>query len=204
MKLSFLDRVPALELRDPLAEVLGELAPGETFRYEFADAVRLAGHCCPTIAGAWLVAVAGLEALYGKAPGVRGEIAVTVGGDPDDGSAGPVSQVLAFVTGAAPETGFRGLMGKWKRNDLLGFDPTLVGWVRFRRTDDGSHVDVAYDPHPVPAAPELGGLMTKVLTGKATPEERTRFGELWQARVEAILTGPRERVIRTRRDTARL
>ena len=48
----FFARVPAVTLRDPLAELLGA-AEGGLIEYRFADAVKLTGHSCPTVAGAW-------------------------------------------------------------------------------------------------------------------------------------------------------
>jgi len=50
----FFARIPTLTLRDPLAELLGA-ADGGLIEYCFADAVKLAGHSCPTVAGAWLI-----------------------------------------------------------------------------------------------------------------------------------------------------
>ena len=40
----------------------------------------------------------------------------------------------------------------------------------------------------VPFAPEMRDIMPQAVAGMASPEELQRFGELWQARVEAILT----------------
>mgnify|MGYP003492414693 FL=1 len=40
-------------MRDPLAELLGA-AEGGRLEYTYADAVKLTGHSCPTVAGAWL------------------------------------------------------------------------------------------------------------------------------------------------------
>ena len=40
-------------MRDPLAEFLGA-ADGGRLEYTYADAVKLTGHSCPTVAGAWL------------------------------------------------------------------------------------------------------------------------------------------------------
>jgi hypothetical protein len=181
---------PVLELGDPLAEALGGLAHGATFRYTFADAVKLCGHSCPTVAGAWLMAARALAALYPGATPERGQIEVTVGGERDDGSSGPIALVLGLVTGAAPDTGFGGLMGKWRRKDLLHFEPGLAGRVRFRRVDTGVTVETAYDPGHVPPDPDLPGLLTATLTGQASPDDRRRLAELWQSRVAAILSDP--------------
>lgn len=186
---------PVLELADPLAEFLGALAPGDRFRYTYEDVVKLAGHSCPTVAGAYLMTAAALRTLYGSDTPVRGEIEVTMGGDPSDGSAGPMSQVIAFITGAAPETGFLGLMGRWRRASLLRFDPSLDGRVRFRRADTGHTIEVSYDPSAVPPSPDMARLLPPALNGEATAEQRKRFADLWQARVADILTGDAARVI---------
>lgn len=196
--MDFASRIPAIELTDPLAEILGARAAGQTFRYTYADAVKLAGHSCPTIAGAWLVTVAALEALYpGQVP-ARGALSVVVGGAADDGASGPAASVIGLLTGAAPETGFRGLQGVHRRQGLLSFDPTARGRHRFRRNDTGAEVEVRYDPRPVPVSPELPALLAASLAGTASVEERRRAGALWQARVAEIMTGPRDRVIEVR------
>jgi hypothetical protein len=49
------DAGPCLTVHDPLAELLG--AGDGTWTYTFDDAVRLAGHACPTVAGAYVTAV---------------------------------------------------------------------------------------------------------------------------------------------------
>jgi hypothetical protein len=186
-----------LELKDPLAEALGALPPGGTFRYTYEDAVKLSGHSCPTVAGAFLMTAVALKKLYPDSIPERGQIEVTVGGVPNDGSAGPMAQVIALITGAAPETGFRGLMGRWNRNDLLKFDAKLKGRIRFKRRDSGASVELEYNPSPVASHPDLGKLLPLVLTGRASAEDRRRFAELWQARVSEILSGDPSRVVRT-------
>ena len=62
---AFFEQAPVLRLHDGLAELLGAPSDG-VIEYRYADAVRLAGHSCPTVAGAWLCARAGLRALYGE------------------------------------------------------------------------------------------------------------------------------------------
>jgi hypothetical protein len=51
---AFFDDVATIVLRDPLAELLGA-AEGGIVEYGYAEAVKLAGHSCPTVAGAWLM-----------------------------------------------------------------------------------------------------------------------------------------------------
>ena len=49
---AFFDQVPRLVVRDPLADFLGA-AEGGVLDYGYADAVRMAGHSCPTVASAY-------------------------------------------------------------------------------------------------------------------------------------------------------
>lgn len=60
---AFFDEAPRIVVRDPLADLLGA-AEGGLLEYRYLDAVRLAGHSCPTVAGAWLMARAALRSLY--------------------------------------------------------------------------------------------------------------------------------------------
>lgn len=190
---------PVIEARDPLAEALGAVEPDGTFRYTYEDAVRLAGHSCPTVAGAYMMTAMALARLYADSLPVRGEVEVVVGGDPADGRAGPMSQVVTLLTGAAPETGFHGLFGRWRRASLLRFDAALGGSrIRYRRTDTGAAVEASYDPGTIPPAPEIAGLLTATLSGTATPGEAARFRELWQARVAAILGEGAGRAVKLR------
>ena len=74
---AFFDQAPRILVRDGLAELLGA-AEGGLIEYGYADAVRVAGHSCPTVAGTWLMARAALRALYPDGPAERGEITVTM------------------------------------------------------------------------------------------------------------------------------
>lgn len=198
-ELAFADRVPTVALRDPLAEFLGVLPPGGTFRYGYEDAVKLCGHSCPTVARAYLMTVVALRELYPQETPVRGGVEVTVGGAAEDGGSGPMALVVGLITGAAPETGFGGLMGKWGRKDLLQFDSTLAGRMRFRRRDTGSALELSFDSSAVPAPLELSELMRASIAGRASPEEHRQFASLWRARVEQILTGDPAGLIRVRK-----
>ena len=61
---AFFEQVPSITLRDPLAELLGSV-DGGLMTYGYADAVRLAGHSCPTVASAYWLGVRAIQALYG-------------------------------------------------------------------------------------------------------------------------------------------
>src|SRR5574337_723501 len=60
---AFFDAAPTITAVDPLAEALGA-AEGGVIEYRYVDAVKLAGHSCPTVAGAWLMTRAALAQLY--------------------------------------------------------------------------------------------------------------------------------------------
>ena len=70
---SFFNQAPTITVRDTLAEFLGAAENG-ILTYRYADAVRLCGHSCPTVAGAYLMVIKGLEALYGAELPQRGDI----------------------------------------------------------------------------------------------------------------------------------
>jgi hypothetical protein len=183
----FFATAPPLHLRDPLAELLGAVPPGSALEYTFTEVVKAAGHVCPTVAGAWLVTRAALAALYGAGTPVRGEIAVACMGAPEQFGYGPMAQVIANVTGAAPETGFRGLGGRFARAGLLTFHPetpALATFV-FTRTDTGSGVRVTYQPESIAPDPGTRTAMTAALAGDEAGGRELR--RLWLDRVERIL-----------------
>ena len=184
---AFFASVPPIALRDPLAELLGAVRPGAEIEYSFVEVVKAAGHVCPTVAGGWLVTRAALAELYGDATPVRGEIAVACMGAPEQFGYGPMAQVIANLTGAAPETGFRGLAGRFARAGLLTFHPetpALATFV-FRRTDTGAAVRAAYRPESVLPDPGIRAAMAGALAGDE--DDARRFRRLWLDRVERIL-----------------
>lgn len=188
MKLpDYIASLPAITLYDPLAEVLGA-AEGGLIDYHFADAVKLAGHACPTVAGAWLATVRGLEALYGNETPVRGDIAVALPETVDEGVAGVVASIATLLTGAAAAGGFKGLGGQYGRRNLLSFGVGGVTGIRLTRRDTGAAVDCVVRLHKVGGDPRLGELLPKVVLGTASAAESQLFRTLWQDRVRRILS----------------
>jgi|GEM_PF-3207683 len=47
--------IEPIEIRDPVAEALAVLEPGEPFVVTYEDVVKTAGHSCPTAAGAYRI-----------------------------------------------------------------------------------------------------------------------------------------------------
>ena len=104
----FFDDVPAITLHDQLAVFLGASTTG-MMRYAYVDAVKLAGHSCPTVAGAYLMIRRGLRHLYGQDIPERRDVEVYFRDSRDQGTTGVIAAVATLITGAAPETGFGGI-----------------------------------------------------------------------------------------------
>lgn len=182
----FYDAAPRLVVRDPLADFLGAAEEG-LIEYGYADAVRLAGHSCPTVAGAWLMTVRALQALYDDATPERGAVRVGFSRAATEGVTGVIAAVVTLLTGATVDTGFKGLGGRFDRRHLLAFGQELPLEARFERVDGLGAFDVAVNVRVVPADRRLPELMGAVLSGVASAEAIEAFRSLWQARVRAIL-----------------
>lgn len=185
---SFFAQAPVLRVQDKLAEFLGAAEQG-IMEYRYVDAVRLAGHSCPTVAGAYLMTVKGMQALYGSALPERGGIDVLMSDGREEGVTGVIASVATLLTGAAAETGFPG-MGKanrFSRKNLLSYDNNLQGDLALRRRDNGQAVLVKLDASVTPWTEEMRALIPLAVGGKATPEQLKRFAQLWQGRVKAML-----------------
>lgn len=183
---AFFQEVPLITLRDPLAALLGAAEDG-LMDYRYADAVKLAGHSCPTVAGAWLMARRGLAALYGEELPERGGLRVDFKAARDAGTTGVVGNVVGLITGAAGDEGFKGLGGKQNRRDLLRFGVGIDAELRLTRLDTGTATLLDYRPEAVPPAPEMAPLMARVVGGVADAWEQMEFARLWQDRVRRIL-----------------
>jgi len=189
-KQDFFDEAEEIRFKDPLAYVLGAMDKGEELVFKYADAVKMAGHSCAAVSGAYMVTAKALKALYGDETPVRGDVAVTIKGKPTDLAYGPMSQVISLITGAAAETGFHGLGGGlYGRYQLLNFDEENFEFNTFifERRDTGKKVKVAYNPQALPENPRMGEVAGPTIQGTASKEEREEFFSLWQGKVRKIL-----------------
>lgn len=182
----FFAAAPRIRLHDPLAAFLGAAREG-VLEYGYADVVRLAGHSCPTVASAFLMARAGLAALYPEALPERGGVRVELRDAAEEGVTGVVANVLSFLTGATVGTGFKGIGGRFDRRALLAYDTPLEGQVRFTRTDTGAAVTVRARLEYVPADPRVPSLLQRCARGVTSGEEEALFRSLWQDRVRRLL-----------------
>jgi len=184
----FYAKAPVITVRDPLAQFLGAARHG-LIEYCYIDVVRLAGHSCPTVAGAYLMALHGLRALYGSETPVRGDVEVFMHGAPGSGVTGVIASVVQLVTGAAAETGFPGAgsLALFARKNLLTFGADVDGVLGMRRRDTGKAVTVHHDSAIVPWPDEMRPLVAKAFSEQANSAELERFGQLWQERVRRML-----------------
>ncbi|MDE1890409.1 MAG: hypothetical protein KGI30_09210 [Planctomycetota bacterium] len=197
---NFFDAVEPIRVKDPLSVVLGAMDKGEAFTFTYADAVKFAGHSCPAVAGAYKSTQIALKLLYGDEAPVRGNIKVIFRGVVDHKVNGPISQVVTLITGAAAESGFKGLgpAGKYGRYNLMAFDkdnlpdPKAVCSMIFQRVDNGKKIEVTYSVEHVSTNERIDKLMPLVISGKASEDEAKEFGDLWQERVKTILLNPPE------------
>lgn len=183
---AFFDQVRRLTVRDPLAEFLGA-ADGGLIEYSYLDAVKLAGHSCPTVAAAYWMTLKALEYLYPEGSPQRGGIRVEFREDQLSGVTGVIANVVAMLTGATHDTGFKGIGGRFDRRNLLYFSADVAKEIRYTRIDTGQAVDAAAQLQSVPFAPQTFVLMQKGLDGSATPQETAEFRDCWQARVRTLL-----------------
>lgn len=185
---AFFDDAPVIRVRDPLAGFLGT-AEGGAMTYRYADAVRLCGHSCPVVAGAWLMVLAGLEWLYGDDLPERGGIEVHMRDGVAQGTTGVTASVATLVTGAAAEGGFHGIGSGhlFSRRGLLRFEAPIDGVMALRRRDDGAGVVIDIDTGHVPHDPAIADLMPPAVAGLADPAEQALFAVLFQDRVRRML-----------------
>lgn len=182
----FFDAVPPVVMHDPLAETLGAAEAG-VLEYSYADAVKLAGHSCPTVAGAWVMTTRALRHLYGDELPRRGEVRVEVRQQQGEGVAGVIGSVAGWLTGAAGDGGFKGLAGRYARRGLLSYGAAIEGELRFTRTDTGASVETTCHSEIVERPAELKALMQAALDPSADAPARRAFAEAWQEWVRRIL-----------------
>jgi len=182
----FFNQAPTVTLRDPLSNFLGSFSDG-LIDYCYLDAVKLAGHSCPTVAGAYLMTVKALKALYENETPERGAVKVYFPDRLDEGVSGVMASVTTLITGATEESGFKGIGPNFDRRYLLSYEEQMSCDISFERTDTGKRVDVSFSHHVVPMAPETRELLGQIMAGQGNEETEKLFQTGWQERVRKIL-----------------
>ncbi|NPA59758.1 MAG: hypothetical protein GXO30_04760 [Epsilonproteobacteria bacterium] len=181
---NFFNEVKSIEVQDQLSALLGGFRG--PYEISYIEVVKSAGHSCPTVAGAYLMAQVALKALYPDTPAVRGDIRVEFSEDLEDGVAGVIANVITQITGATDKSGFKGLGGKFARHSLMDFNADITSSARFTRVDNAKSIDVFYNPSSIAPDPSMQPLMQKMMQGMASNEEIKAFGDVWQDRVKRI------------------
>ncbi len=180
---SFFDDIDKIILRDELAEFLGVNNNG-IIEISYIDIVKTAGHSCGTVAGAYLIALLGLEALFKDKLPERGKIKVELKRNPTEDNAGVVGCVLSNITGATTDYGFGGIPGgKFSRRDLLFYEANINTDVRFTRLDTNDSIGINYQPHKVVNPMKI--LMSAV-GENATIEDKETFPVRFQEMVKTL------------------
>ena len=174
------------EKKESVARSMGA-AEGGVLEYSYLDAVKLAGHSCPTVAGAYLMTRTALARLYPDDRPRRGGVRVELHQAIDEGVAGVIASVAGLITGAANAGGFKGLAGRFKRDGLLHFGVAMTGEIRFTRLDTGQAVELSHRPQAVPRPAALASLMQQALMPDAEAATRQAFADAWQGWVRTLL-----------------
>lgn len=180
----FYKQIETIMLYDPLSDFLGAFEDG-IIEFSYLDVVKSAGHSCATMAGAYLITLTALKALYKEEIPQRGGIKVSMKGEMEEGVLGVISNAFSQITGATKISGFKGIGGQFVRHSLMDFHADIKGDFKFERTDTGESVELIYQP--IPPVPEQQLLMQKIMSEQATKAEKHAFKELWQDRVRKIL-----------------
>lgn len=181
----FFNTIETIKLQDPLSNLLGTFENGQV-EFSYLDIAKSAGHSCPTVSGAYIMAMVGLKELYPDETPIRGEIFVAFKETNQEGVAGVIANVLTQITGATESFGFKGLNGNFARHDLMKFNAEITSSIKLQRLDTGKSVELIYNPSEIEQDPRTPQLMQKIMQNNATQEEMKLFGQLWQKRVESI------------------
>ncbi len=194
----YITEVPPIMMMDPYFEIFGQSQVAVPYYYE--TAVKLSGHSCGATSGAWTIAKKALEILYpaGEVP-VRGQISVQAPGAEDEWFVGVFGEVITYITGASPKTGFIGAeFGQTddlfvRQNKMVyaeeptGQMPPQREWI-FTRLDTGAQVGIKFNLvviTPV-ATPDRQAMGKKMAAGEATPEEAADYYVYWNDRAKFV------------------
>jgi hypothetical protein len=180
---SYIDTVTPITLYDELAEFLGAVEGG-LYTVSYWEIAKMAGHSCATVAGAWLMADAGLKALYGEEIPRRGEIKVELKNGVQEKHAGVVGMVLTNITGATRDDGFGGIPGgRFDRTGLLHYKAPIETDLRLTRLDTGASVGINYRPGKVV---DPMSILMSAIGPEATEADKASFPRRFQEMVATV------------------
>ena len=186
---SYIEEVEPIALYDELAEFLGAIENG-VYRIYYKEIVKMAGHSCATVAGAWLMADYGLKALYGDELPRRGEIKVELKHGVQEQHSGVVGMVLTNIIGATRDDGFGGIPGgKFNRTGLLHYGAEIETDIRLTRLDTQKSVGVNYRPGKVVNPMKI---LMSAIGPDATPDDKAAFPRRFQEMVATVFADRHE------------
>ena len=148
--------VPDMEMYEPYFVLFGQREADRIVDYTYEEVVKLAGHSCGATSSAWEMTRKALEILYPDETPVRGNINVYAPGAEDEWNIGVIGEVITYITGAAPHTGFSGaeFANGWPPppNTVITGDPV------YKRRNKMVYTTEPNDP-PVPNAPNSPNAM---------------------------------------------
>ncbi len=179
----FFDEIEVIVLKDELTKFLGVNKDG-LIEITYLDIVKMAGHSCPTVGGAYLMALKALKALYpGEIP-KRGEIKVALRKSPTNDNAGVEGSVFSNITAATTDSGFGGLAaGKFNRRNLLFYNAPIDTDIRFTRLDTNKQIGINYHPEKVV---NPGRILMSAIGPDATAEDKKAFPKRFQEMVKTL------------------
>ena len=179
----FFDEIEVIVLKDELTKFLGVNKDG-MIEITYLDIVKMAEHSCPTVGGAYLMALKGLKALYPDEIPERGEIKVELRKSPTEDNAGVEGSVFSNITGATTDNGFGGLVaGKYSRRNLLFYNAPIDTDVRFTRLDTNKQIGINYYPGKVV---DPGKILKSAIGPNATAEDKETFPKRFQEMVKTL------------------
>lgn len=206
--------VPNIMMHEPYFDLFGQHKAKNDVDFVYEEAVKLVGHSCGATSSAWEMTKKALEILYPVETPVRGNIMVYAPGAEDEWNIGVVGEVITYITGSSPATGFNGAeFGNGfthpgtgesypgdqvynRQNKMVytdehvGTPPNFMTW-KFERIDTGAQACLRFN-YAGPAGIQPGGspawvlLGAKLASGEATAEEAEAYINWWNVRTEYV------------------
>jgi hypothetical protein len=179
----FFNEIETIKTYDELAKFLGANDDG-VIEFSYLDILKCAGHSCGTVAGAYLIALKGLKALYKDELPKRGEIKVELKKAPREDNSGVIASVISNITGATADYGFGGIpTGKFNRRDLLFFEADIPCDVKLTRLDTNKSVCVDYRPGRIVKPMDI---LMSAIKADAKEEDIKSFPDRFQNMVKTV------------------
>lgn len=139
-----------IKVHEPFADFLGASPEECNFEVSLLEIVRFAGHACPSMVGAFIMAEAAAQLLFPEDGVVqRGSVLIEIPKDVEFAATGPISNVFSMIFGSWEKSGFGGLGGQhFRRRNLIRYNSTTVpdGYYRFTNISTGNAIDISYRP----------------------------------------------------------